>query len=314
MRKIAKVLLLIIVVIATLGVHNTFAQEKKKKPRSLRDSARKSMHARDSVFQSISKNDTSINSRLQHIQQYTTTFNQINNSLAEGLDTTEVSQQLPIVIKRINKIQSLANTKKSGTLRYLFVLRDNIDHLQDQMSGWQSDLDDVNTKLIQNQHDILQFTKDSLLKIVPTDSALKATFIAQRTVVKALWRKTDSVNRSNLFKINLLQNKVTTAYANVLDADDQIDSKIKKFAIRAEDGEFGYLWESGQYPDFAAAFNGTVRLNKIQINFFTANETVIHLIVLAFLVIIGFWRFYNRTKTREQSENPESWQDQTNYM
>lgn len=314
MRKIAKVLLLIIVVITTLGIYNTFAQEKKKKPRSLRDSARKSMHARDSVFQSISKNDTSINSRLQHIQQYTTTFNQINNSLAEGLDTTEVSQQLPIVIKRINKIQSLANTKKSGTLRYLFVLRDNIDHLQDQMSGWQSDLDDVNTKLIQNQHDILQFTKDSLLKIVPTDSALKATFIAQRTVVKALWRKTDSVNRSNLFKINLLQNKVTTAYANVLDADDQIDSKIKKFAIRAEDGEFGYLWESGQYPDFAAAFNGTVRLNKIQINFFTANETVIHLIVLAFLVIIGFWIFYNRAKTREQSENPEILQDQTNYI
>ena len=80
------------------------------------------MHARDSVYQSMSKNDTSINSLLQRVQQYTTTFNQINNSLAEGLDTAEVSQQLPIVTKRINKIQALANTKKSGTLRYLFVL------------------------------------------------------------------------------------------------------------------------------------------------------------------------------------------------
>jgi len=227
MHKIAKALLLIVVVIATLGIHDSSAQAKKKKPRSLRDSARKSMHTRDSVFQSISKNDTSINSLLQRFQRYTTTFNQINNSLAEGLDTSEVSQQLPVVTKRINKIQTLANTKKSGTLRYLFVLRDHIDHLQDQMSGWQSDLDDVNAKLIQNQHDILQFTKDSLLKIVPTDSALKATFIVKRAAVKALWRKTDSVNRSNLFKINLLQNQVTTAYADVVDADDHIDSKKK---------------------------------------------------------------------------------------
>jgi small-conductance mechanosensitive channel len=314
MRKIAKALLLIIVVITTLGIHNSLAQEKKKKPRSLRDSARKSMHARDSVFQAINKSDTSINSLLQRVQQYTTTFNQINNSLAEGLDTAEVSEQLPIVIKRINKIQALTNTKKSGTLRYLFVLRDNIDHLQDQMSGWQADLDDVNTKLIQNQHDILQFTKDSLLKIVPTDSTLKATFIAKRAVVKALWRKTDSVNRSNLFKINLLQNKVTTAFANVLDADDQIDSKIKRFAMRAEDGEFGYLWESGQYPDFASAFNGTVRLNRIQLNFFAINETVVHLIALAFLVIIAFWIFYNRAKAKDQSESPEVLQDHTNYI
>ncbi len=314
MRKIAKALLLIVVVITTLGIHNGFAQDKKKKPKNLRDSARKSMHNRDSVFQAISKSDTSINSLLQRVAQYTTTFNQINNSLAEGLDTAEVSEQLPIVAKRIGKIQSLTNTKKSGTLRYLFVLRDNIDHLQDQMSGWQSDLDEVNTKLVQNQHDILQFTKDSLLKIVPTDSALRVNFFAQRAVVKALWRKTDSVNRSNLFKINLLQNKVTTAFANVLDADDQIDSKIKKFTIRAEGGEFGYLWKGGQYPDFAAAFNGTVRLNKIQLNFFGNTETTFHLISLAFLAIIGVWIFYNRAKTKEQSETPEILQDHTNYI
>ncbi|HTD42071.1 MAG TPA: mechanosensitive ion channel domain-containing protein [Mucilaginibacter sp.] len=314
MSKIVKALVLIALILASFGIHNSFAQEKKKKPKNLRDSARKSMHARDSILQAISKSDTSINSLLQRVAQYNTTFNQINNSLAEGLDTAEVSEQLPIVVKRISNIQSLANTKKSGTLRYLFVLRDNIDRLQDQMNVWQSDLDDVNTKLVQNQHDILKFAKDSLLKIVPSDSALRVNFIAQRAAVKALWRKTDSVNRSNLFRINLLQNKVTTAYASVLDQDDQIDSKIKKFTVHAESGEFGYLWEGGQYPDFTSAFNSTVRLNKIQLNFFAKNETVIHLIGIAFLVIVGIWIFYNRAKTKEQSETPEAIQNHTNYV
>jgi potassium-dependent mechanosensitive channel len=315
MYKIAKAIVLTILVLSTFCAHESFAQNKRKKPKTLRESARKSMHSRDSVFQAISKNDTSINSLLQKVEQYTTTFNQINNSLAEGLDTTDVSQNLPIVVRRIGKIQTLANTKKSSTLRYLFVLRDNLDHLQDQLEGWQSDLDDVNTKLIQNQHDILQFTKDSLLKIVPGDSVLKNTYLTQRKAVKVLWRKTDSVNRSNLFKVNFLQNKVTTAYSNILDESDQIDSKIRRFAARAETGEFGYLWESNnQYGDFNTAMNGTVKLNTVQLSFFFKNETITHLIALLFLLIVAGWIFYNRSRAAEQSANPEIIQDHINYI
>ncbi|MGZ3812284.1 MAG: hypothetical protein ACXVJN_11100 [Mucilaginibacter sp.] len=268
MHRILKAIALTLLVLTVFSAHESFAQAKKKKPKNLRESARKSMHSRDSLFQAISKNDTSISSLLQRVQQYTTTFNQINNSLAEGLDTVEVHEELPAVVKRIGKIQTLANTRKSSTLRYLFVLRDNLDRAQDQLEGWQSDLDDVNTKLVQNQHDILKFTNDPLLNIVPTDSLLRVTFATQKAEVKALWRKTDSINRRNLFKVNLLQNSVTTAYANILDATDQIDSKIKRFAVRAESGEFGYIWENGQYNDITTALNGTVRLNRIQLNYF----------------------------------------------
>jgi potassium efflux system protein len=315
MYKIAKAIVLAILVLITFCAHDGFAQTKRKKPKNLRESERKSMHSRDSVFQAISKSDTSINTLLQRVEQYTTTFNQINNSLTEGLDTSEVSQQLPIVTKRISKIQALTNSKKSSTLRYLFVLRDNLDDLQDQFDGWQSDLDDVNTKLVQNQHDILQFTKDPLLKIVPTDSLLKSTFLAQLKAVRILWRKTDSVNRSNLFKVNLLQNKVTMAYSDILDGNDQIDSKIKKFAVRAESGEFGYIWENdSQYNDLSKALNGTVRLNKIQLNFFANNNTIPHLVGLLFLILITGWIAINRKKLPEQSENPEKIQDHINYI
>src|ERR1700761_2903004 len=126
MRKIAKALLLILVVINTLGIHNSFAQEKKKKPKNLRDNERKLKHSRDSVFKSLNKADTSVHSLLQHIEQYISSFNQINNDLADGLDTIDVSQQMPRISKRLNRIQQLANNKKSSTLRYLFVLRDNL--------------------------------------------------------------------------------------------------------------------------------------------------------------------------------------------
>ncbi|MBS1532223.1 MAG: mechanosensitive ion channel [Bacteroidetes bacterium] len=308
MRKSSRIAALcLLLVFAFLG--GSFAQTvaKKKKPRTLRESERKSMRSRDSLFQALNKSDTSINSLLQKISQYSTTFNQVNNSLAEGLDTGDVSQQLPLIVKRISRIKTLANNKKSSTLRYLFVLNTSLDKMQDQLSNWQSDLDDVNTKLVQNQHDLLRFKSDSVLRnAVPTDSALREAFFDSRAELGQLWHRTDSLNRSALFKINLLQNKLATSYTNVLDESDQIDSKIKKFAIRAMAGEFGPIWvKDHQYTHLDSALNGTIKLNQIQVNYFFKNETVVNLISLGFLLIMVSWIFYNKYKTTQHFEHKE---------
>lgn len=306
MQKTLKIAALSLLILFFSSYQNSFAQEKKKVPKTAREKERKSMRTRDSVFQALSKSDTSISSLLQRVEQYTTSFNQINNSLAEGLDTVDVSRELPLLERRIAKIKTLANTKKSSTLRYLFVLRDNLDRAQDQLDGWQADLDNVNTKLVQNQHDILLFPGDALLKTVPSDSALRKTFFDQKKMVGALWRKTDSTNRKGLFKVNLLQNKVATAYATVLDASDLIDSKIKKFADRAMDGEFGYIWTTDStYSHLDSAFNGTIKLNTILANYFVKNDRVTHVIAMLFLIIVVGWVLYVRYRTLKNIEHKD---------
>src|ERR1700744_2789166 len=119
MRRLIKLTPLIILLLLTFSSLNSFSQSKKGDPKtSKRNSVRQSMHRRDSLLRAFNKSDTSINSLLQRLNQYTTTFNQINNNLSEGLDTADVSSDLPTVIRRINKIDSLTNTRKSGTLRY----------------------------------------------------------------------------------------------------------------------------------------------------------------------------------------------------
>ena len=52
---------------------------------------------------------------------------------------------------------------------------------------------------------------------MPSDSALREAFFDQRADLGRLWRKTDSANRGDLFKVNLLQNKLATSYTDVLD-------------------------------------------------------------------------------------------------
>lgn len=315
MRKIAKALLLIIVVMATLGIHNSFAQEKKKKPKNLRDTERKLKHSRDSVLQTLNRADTSIHSLLQHVEQYISTFNQINNDQADGLDTIDVSQKIPRVTRRLERIQELANNKKSSTMRYLAVLRDNLDHIQDNLEDWQSSLDDVNSKLVQNQHDIIKCSKDTLLRAVPQDPALRGVFYEKLGKLRELWRKTDSANRANLLAVNLLQNQVSVAYTTVLDETDQIDAKIKRFADRAMDGEFGLIWEkSPQYNDLSLALKATIDLNNTQLYYFLKNGTGTHLVGLLFLIMITFWIFYNRQKTLGNGEQLETIPDHINYI
>src|ERR1700712_1996610 len=126
-NKISKCALLLFFLIAVLYDASAFSQgTNKKKGGSRRETERRRMHLRDSALRSINRGDTSINGLLQRVEQYAASFNQINNSLSQGLDTVDISQRLKPVIRRIDKIDKLTNTHKSSTLRYLFVLNDNI--------------------------------------------------------------------------------------------------------------------------------------------------------------------------------------------
>jgi len=306
MQKIFKLITLPIVfaVLTQIG----FAQNTgPKKPMSKRDAERRAMHLRDSVFKSFNRSDTSISSLLQRVEHYTTIYNQINNTLGEGLDTADISAQLPPVIRRIDKITLLGNTHKSSTLRYLFVLRDNLDHLQNSLDGWQSDMSAISTKLVLNQNDLLKFNKDSLLKIVPADSAVRATFFVQLKAVKRLWHRVDSANRKALLKVNLLQDKISVSYTKILDESDHIDGKIKSFALKALSGESTYIWDiDTQYNNFTPALNSTIKLNQILFSYFIKNELPTHIIAVLFFVVIFSWLLYSRSKVIHNNEDPKA--------
>ena len=316
MFKITKITSIIILSIALFSSIEGYSQSKDKKAVvSKREAARRGLRRRDSLMRSLTRSDTSINSLLQRLEQYTTSFNQIKNTLSEGLDTADISQQLPPAIKRLDKIAKVTNTHKASTLRYLFVLRDNLDRIQDNLDDWQSDLEDVNAKLVQNQKDLIKFSKDSTLKIVPYDSAVRKTFFAQLKVVRGLWYKIDSVNRKALLNVNLLQDKAAVAYTKTLDEDDQIDSKIKGFADKAFSGETSAIWvPDARYNDLDSALNSTVKLNNLLLNYFVKSQTITNLLGLTFLLLVFILVLYSRAKALKNHEDAEKLFNEANYI
>jgi len=316
MTRLTKIVFIAALSLLSLCTICAHAQTKAKKEVSKkREAARAAMHLRDSMMRAITRSDTSINSLLQRMEQYTANFNQIGSSLSDGVDTVDIGEQLPAVIKRTDKINAAVHTHKAGTLRFLFVLRDNLDHMQDQLESWQNDIADVNTKLVQNQNDLIKFTKDTLIKKAPSDSNLRKTYFAQFRQVRALWRQTDSLNRGILLKVNLLQDKMAFCFTKVLDESDEVDSKIKGFASKAISGESDYIWRvRPQYRDLTEAIGHTVRLDTLLLSNFFKADIGVHIAALLFLAIIFIWILYHRSKVLKKAESVDAASQQAAHV
>jgi potassium efflux system protein len=315
MRRIIKLTPLIILLLAmfTLG---SSAQVRKKRYHSKRDSLRATLLSRDSLMRSFRRSDTSINSLLKKIEDYNSSYNDIKANVKRGFDTTQISQILPSFERRVTVIKSLIDNDKSSTLRYLYAIRTILTRSDDQLDIWQAQLKDINDKLLQNQSELSEIYKDSSLKILPADSALRRPFLVQKNALLTKWKKLDSVNRKAFLKVGSLQNRITSVYINILDQTDQINLKIQDFSIRAFSGEYDYIWNisSDTTSNFKSAWNKTLTMNSKLFGFFIGNDILIHLCGLLLFALFFIWIYTNRRKITRLKELPESVLDQTHYV
>jgi len=267
-------------------------------------------------MRTLKKSDTSINSLLQKIEYYNTSFNQIKTNLSRGIDTGDISKDLPAFEKRIGTIKTMIYNDQSSTLRYLYAIRDFLTHSDDQLDGWQEQLSDINSKLLQADNELQQMQKDSMLKVIPADSNLRATFLSQKKAVKRKWRELDAQNKQIILKVGLLQNRVAAVYIAILDERDQIDLKIHDFSIRALSCENNYIWEMAPTPGstFSSALTKTITMNSRLFSFMVNRDTLIHFFNLLLFALFFSWIYYNRRKILITREVPHDTLQQTTYV
>lgn len=316
MYKLSRVAAFCLLFVMLFSCADVFAQNKKKKPRSVRDSLRASILARDSMMRSLKRSDTSTNDLLQKVEQYTASFNQIKSNLSKNIDTAEISATLPSFETRISLIKSLIDNDKSSTLRYLYTIRDILTRSDDQLEVWQDQLADINSKLIQNKTTLDAISKDSVLKILPADSALATTFLIQKIAIESKYNRLDTVNKKLIVKISLLQNRTSSVYISILDLKDQIDLKIREFSIRAMSAEYNNIWDmkADQVSDFGEALSKTAIMNSKLFSFFVGRDILIHL--AGWVLLLGFiaWIYASRKKILSVNDSSENILGQSNYV
>jgi potassium efflux system protein len=294
---------------------SVFAQAKKKRARSVSDSLRAAMLRRDSMMRYYKTSDTSTNNLLQRIEYYTLAFNQISNSLGKGLDTADISTELPRLEKLTTTVRNLIMRDRSGTLRYLYSIRDVLNKQQDKLDLWQDDLKNTNEKLADIDDQINQIAKDSIFRIFPEDSTLRITFLQQRANIELKAQKLDAINKKALLRIGLMQNRVTSVYISIIEEKEMINTKIRNFSMNALNCEYGYIWnmKPAVGTTFKSSLNRTVTMN-LKLFKLLNGESVMH--VLGFMILIGFfsWIFFNRRKIFKTKSNPKSILEQTIYV
>ncbi|QQL51115.1 mechanosensitive ion channel family protein [Mucilaginibacter ginkgonis] len=306
---------ILLLFLLTCCFNSSYAQERHYK-RSVSDSLRASVVKRDSLIRSLKKSDTSLNSLLQKVEYYSNSFNQISVSIKQGFDTVQISRQLPRYEKRIGDIKVLVDKDKSNTLRYLYAIRDILTHVEDQLDDWQDQLAKYNSKLVQMRNDLSEIKRDTVFKVVPIDTSLQRSTDAPIKAILSKHRKLDSLSKSALLKVGLLQNRVADIYISILDEKDQINAKIRDFSVRAFSDEYDYIWAMKNTPGitFFSAFEDTFNMNYKLLKYMLSRDTLIHLVGLIILVSFFTWIFSNRRKIFSKRDNPKQILDQTGYV
>lgn len=316
MYKNIKLSALILFLAAFFCLPGAFAQVKKKRHLSKRDSLRASILSRDSLMRTFKRSDTSLNGLLQKVEAYTSVFNQIKSNLSRELDTVSISKQLPLYEKRIVTIKNMIDNDQSSTLRYLYAIRDFLTHIDDNLDDWSTTLTAINSKLIQNQTDLTQMSADSAFKTVPSDSSLRVVFLKQKFAIEKRGRSLDSVNRKLMLKIGLMQNRVAAISIAIIDEHDQIDAKIRNFSIKAMSCEYNYIWDmnGARGKSFGDALDKTVTMNSKLFGFFLGRDILIHFCAALLFLLFFSWIFANRRKIMRTKNTPLEILGQTKYI
>ncbi len=317
MQKYLKYLFLVLLTGAMVCsfADDGFGQLRRKK-RSQSDSLRASILHRDSMMRTLKRSDTSLNMLLQKVEYYNNSFTQISVTLSHGFDTLDISKQLPSFQRRVTIVKNLIDQDKSNTLRYLYAIRDILTRAEDQLDEWQDQLADINSKLVQMRSDLNEIKKDSTFSTVPADTSLQQTANQPIKAVMSKHRQLDSLNKVNLLKIGLLQNRVADIYISILDQKDRLNIKIRNFGEQAFSSESNYIWDMKATPGttFASALDDTINMNYKLLKFMISREMVMHFVGFFILALFFIWVYANRRKILNTRTDPNKILLQTNYV
>lgn len=258
----------------------------------------------DSLLQQINTNnankdglttavDTSFNALMKRIDFYTSSFTEISKELNNGFDTLEISENLPLIEKRLQD----ADGYKLLTYRSLNTLSDYFATAQKQLNKWEEKLDLYNSSLVQMRELITGLTTDSTFQKFPTDSLLRNRFFARLNDLGGKWNKIDSISSDAALKISFLQGRVSTLQAKIDDFNDEVVISLKRLNDKTFTKEYDYLWDlklTSFWSDLKDGIFATVRINyKILANYLKYSYKV-HLINLLLFVILAIWLKKNR--------------------
>jgi potassium-dependent mechanosensitive channel len=187
---------------------------------------------------------------------------------------------LDVIKDRMSQGERTFNVRNLQMVNTLLDALDrNTDNYTDYLNQYDSALDEV-------REEIADLRKDTLMRQIFRDTALKNAFQPQIQQLKTKWREVDSLVTINGQLINTLKSQASANSITIGELLSRVDMELKAVGSRAFHKEQPYLWEAPVYPANASGddFNESVDNEKQLARFYFANTYNNRF----WLILIGF--------------------------
>ena len=172
---------------------------------------------------------------LSDIPGVTASFSRLE-SIDKNLDHDDLA--LEVVGARMSQ------NDRTFNLRNLQMINTLLDALDKSTDNYSETLEIYDSLLDDARDQISELQKDTLMRNIFRDTALKNTFQPQLLQLKTKWREVDSVVSENGKEINTLKSQASAHSIRIGELTSRVDFELKAVGSRAFGKEQPYLWES----------------------------------------------------------------------
>lgn len=188
-----------------------------------------------------------------------------------------------------------AGNEKGLNIRNLQMYQSLLEELDNTMSEFGKVLNGYDQKMDEVKKEIRDLRKDTLMRGLFKDSALRATFTPQLQTLRTKFRRADSLVKANTAILNDLKAKVSTDAIVIEELGYQTAEGLKTAGGRAFTKERLYLWEppteQGRRPPpggFKKSVNAEQQLASYYFRNTRSKRSMLWVIGIAFFVWINY--------------------------
>ena len=138
----------------------------------------------------------------------------------------------------------MSQGERTFNVRNLQMLNTLLDALDRNTEGYSGHLDKYDKALDNVRMQIGLLRRDSLMRHIFRDSALRNTFQPQLQQLKVRWREVDSLVTENVQVINTLKSQASSHAISIGEMLNRVDAELKTVGSRVFQKERPYLWQS----------------------------------------------------------------------
>ncbi|SFE97478.1 Mechanosensitive ion channel [Chitinophaga sp. CF118] len=187
------------------------------------------------------------------------------------------------------------STDRALNIRNLQMYNTLLDELDRNMKGYATTLENYDKKLDDLKKEIRDLRKDTVMRNVFRDTALRASFIPQLQQLRTKWKRADSLIKRSTAQINDLKAHTSSNTISTEELLYQADASLSAVGNKALGKERRYLWEppSARTNMSRAGFKRSVNdEQKLAEYYFVHTRSKRFWLLLTGLAFF-FWVFYN---------------------